>query len=269
MKASLCLLLIAVGSLPPSYAQVSPPGIDGAKAVLWGAVGFSQQISNKWALTVYAGGSRQSDPDNTHLLDKSAIFVANQETSYTFNSHWQLAFGNSIRIQDIYTEEEPYDLQHPAVRDELRYYLRLFYKHSYKRLNFTYGFRPELRTFYTSDWSKWKTPTELRFRLKGQVNIPLNKSKSNQIIIANELLTAIDHYGPTSSNGDTWSRYHFTESRFTNFFRHTFTKPSLIVDLGIMHQFWKEKASNKLHYSAYLSFDLLFQNPFGKPKEKV
>jgi len=238
--------------------QISPPGIDGAKVVGWGAIGFNQQLSSKWSITAYAGGSRQSDPDNTHLMQKTAIMVLNQESLYSFNSHWQLAFCNSIRMQDIYAEEKPFELEQPGIRNELRYYLRLFYRHSYKRLNFSYNFRPEYRNFYTSDWDKWKTPLELRFRLKGQVNIPLNQSKSNQLIVANELLTVTDHY-----QAGGWSKYHFTEDRFTNYFRHTFTKPSLVVDLGVMHQFWKEKTGSKLHYTAYLSVDLLFQNPFG------
>jgi Protein of unknown function (DUF2490) len=173
---------------------------------------------------------------------------------------------NSIRIQDIYAETKPFELEHPGIRNELRYYLRLFYRHTYKRLAFSYNFRPEYRNFYTSDWNAWKTPLELRFRLKGQVNIPLNVSKSNQLIIANELLTVTDHYGTASGNG--WSSYRFTENRFTNYFRHTFTKPALNVDLGIMHQFWKEKTSSRLHYTAYLSIDLLFQNPFGKSKKQ-
>ena len=245
-----------------AFGQISPPGIDGAKVVGWGAIGFNQQLSRKFSITVYAGGSRQSDPDNTRLARKAAIMVFNQETLYSFNSHWQLAFCNSIRIQDIYSDESPYDLEHPGIRNELRYYLRLFYRHSYKRLNFSYNFRPEYRNFYTSNWDKWSTPMELRFRLKGQVNIPLNQSKSNQIIVANELLTVTDHY-----NSGEWSKYHFTEDRFSNYFRHTFSKPSVVVDLGIMHQFWKEKTGSHLHYTAYLAFDILFQNPFGKRKE--
>jgi len=260
--------IISVLSLLPalSWAQISPPGIDGAKVVGWGAIGFNQQLSKKLSITVYAGGSRQSDPDNTRLARKTAILVLNQETLYSFNSRWQLAFCNSIRIQDIYSEESPYDLEHPGIRNELRYYLRLFYRHSYKRLNFAYNFRPEYRNFYTSDWSAWKTPLELRFRLKGQVNIPLNRSGNNQLIIADEILTAVDHYGPAS--GNEWSSYHFTEDRFTNYFRHTFSKPAVVVDLGVMHQFLKEKTGGHLHYTAYLAFDILFQNPFGKPKEK-
>src|ERR1700755_774923 len=112
-----------------SLAQISPPGIDGAKVVGWGAVGFSQQLSKKFSITVYAGGSRQSDPDNTKLTSKAAILVLNQETLYSFNQHWQLAFCNSIRIQDIYSEVSPYELEHPGIRNELRYYLRLFYRH--------------------------------------------------------------------------------------------------------------------------------------------
>lgn len=244
-----------------SKAQLSPPGIDGAKVVGWGAIGLQQQLGEKWSLSFYTGGSRQSDPDNTRLLQKAAIFVVNQETRYTFNQHWRLALGTSIRIQKNYSDERPYDLDQPSARNELRYYLRLFYQHSINRVAMSYSFRPEYRDFYANNWDKWSTPLELRFRLKGQANIPLNQAKTNQLIIANEFLSTIDHYNNASS--ERWTSFHFTEDRLTNYFRHTFQKPALCVDVGMMHQFWKEKASNQFHYTAYLSLDLLFINPFG------
>ena len=252
-------------SVFPSKAQLSPPGIDGAKVVGWGALGVQQQLGKKWSLSLYTGGSRQSDPDNTHLLHKAAIVVVNEETQYTFNPHWRLALGTSMRIQKIYADERPYGLDNPGARNELRYYLRLFYRHDVNRVSMSYSIRPEYRTFYTHAWDKWATPLELRIRLKGQAAIPLNETKSNQLILANEFLSAVDHYG--TSSAERWSSFHFTEDRFTNYFRHTFEKPSLSVDVGVMHQFWKEKTSNRFHYTAYLSFDLLFINPFEKKRQ--
>ena len=258
IKVVVGVLLLIVFS---SKAQVSPPGIEGAKVVGWGAIGLQQQLGKKWSLSFYTGGSRQSDPDNTRLLQKAAIFVVNQETSYTFNQHWRLVFGSSVRIQKIYSDEQPYDLDHPGTRNELRYYLRAFYLHNINRIAMSYSFRPEYRDFYTHAWDKWSTPLELRFRLKGQANIPLNQRKTDQLILANEFLSTIDHYG--SDSPGRWTSLHFTEDRLTNYYRHTFQKPALSVDVGVMHQFWKDKASNQFHYTPYLSLDLLFINPFG------
>lgn len=263
MRARIATLFLLLTT--SAYAQISPPGIDGAQAVAWGAIGFNQPLSKKWSITVYGGGARQSDPDTKNPFSKSAILVINQESLYAFNNRWQLALCTSFRKQNIYSHESPYELDSPSVRKELRYYLRLYYKHSIRRLSFTYSFRPEYRTFYTGDWDNWKTDAELRFRLKAQVNIPLSQTNVNQLILANEILTVMDHYNEPVE-GKNWSPYHFTEDRFVNFFRHTFKKPDVIFDVGVMHQFWEEKTTQHLHYSAYLSFDILLQHPFGSLK---
>lgn len=260
------LFFSVVVSLQHSFAQISPPGVDGAKVVGWGAIGINQQLSKRWSVTLYTGGSRQSDPDNLNPVRKASIFVVNQESLYSVNSSWQLAFCTSVRIQDLYTDEKPYDLEDPGIRNELRYYLRLFHKRQGRKIQWVYSFRPEFRTFYTHDWEQWSTPLEIRLRLKGQGNIPLNKSKSNQLILANEILSAIDHYQHKTEAHDEWSSYHFTEDRFTNYFRHSFSKPSIIVDAGFMHQFLIDKRNNDVHYTLYLAVDLLIQNPFGKLK---
>ena len=267
LKASLFFLLLVFVVCQSSLAQISPPGVDGAKIVGWGAVGISQQLTKKFSVTVYAGGSRQSDPDNLNPVRKASIFVINQETLYSFNTHWQLALCTSVRIQDLYADDEPYALDNPGIRDELRYYARLYYKRQGKKIQWTYSFRPEFRTFYTKDWREWSTPLEIRLRLKGQANIPLNKSKSNQLILANEVLSAIDHYQRATEAHDEWSSYHFTEDRFSNYFRHAFKKPSIIVDAGLMHQFLIDKRNSDVHYTLYLAFDVLIQNPFGRLKE--
>lgn len=259
--AAACLLLLMLHV--QMYAQLSPPGIDGAKAVAWGAIGFSQPVGNKWSVTAYVGGARQSNPNTNNPVHKSAILVINQEWLYNFNAHWQLAVCNSFRTQDIYAHESPYEQGEPGVRNELRYYLRLYYKQpTHGKVSFIYSFRPELRTFYTDNWDFWATNMELRFRLKGQANIPLNESKTNQLIIGNELLSAVDH---VDQSGEGWSDYHFTEDRFANFFRHTFAHPAVIVDVGLMHQFWEGKEDHHVHYTGYLSFDVLVQHPFGTP----
>ncbi|GHM98742.1 hypothetical protein WSM22_02320 [Cytophagales bacterium WSM2-2] len=242
-------------------AQISPPGLDGAKGVGWVALGFSQKISNKVSTTIYAGGSLQSDPNSLQFLKKPAIFVLNQETYYQFNNRWQLAWCTSLRKQEFYSEDEPYEPLNPPWKIEVRHYLRLFYRYQVGRWSFAHSFRPELRTFYTTSWSSWAhTPTQVRFRLKGQCNYKL--TEANSIILANEFLFASNH----DTDNHRWTQIGFTEDRLSTYFRHSFKKPSLIIDAGFMHQFWRE---NGLHYTTYLAFDFIFQNPFGQKKTKA
>jgi hypothetical protein len=236
-------------------AQISPPGLDDPHAAFWSAIGFSEKLSERWNLTIYAGAARESNPDDYALLRKPAIFVLNQETRYTFNKNWSLSLCTSYRTQNRYEEVDPFEKADPDKRNEVRYYLRLYYRHSIRKFSFAYSFRPEFRTYYGEHGRLWRpVDEEVRLRLKAQVSVPLNASKSNQFILANEFLTATDHIDDRASH---WTRYKFTENRLTTYFRHVFGKPSMVADLGIMHQLRSDG-----RYTAHLSVDLIFQNIF-------
>lgn len=245
------------------YAQISPPGMDDTNAVLWGAAAVSQQIGKSWMVSAYAGIARESDPDNWSLLRKQAIFVINQQTRYLLSKKWQLAFCSSLRKQKIYLDTEPYSVDDPSLRNELRYYLRLYYRTNTGRFNLTYSFRPELRNFYDNKWNHWhSSPEELRIRFKVQATLPLNKERSNQMILANEWLSATDE--KRNNNGELhWSSYVFTEDRLSMYWRHVFGT-HLIFDLGLMHQL--KFADGHVQYIKQLAFDFIYQNPFGIPK---
>lgn len=248
---------------PTLFAQISPPGLDGTQATGWAAVGFNQELGKKLTLIVYGGLGRMSDPDSWALLHKPSIGVYNQEFQYKFSSRWQLSLAQSFRVQNLYAKKEPYEAQDPAHRYEIRYYARLYHKHNLGRVSATYSFRPEIRTFYTPSWEPASRPLELRFRLKGQVSVPLNATKNNFIIVANEVLTALTKqrsevpFDPRYS----WTPYHFTEDRLSIYFRHVFKKADVTLDVGVMEQF---RSGNLAKPVSHLGFDLLFQNPFSR-----
>jgi len=256
----ICLLFIIYF---PSKAQISPPGLDGTKIASWGAAGFSQVLNPRWTVIAYLGGARMSDPDNWSPVQKQSIAVYNQEFQYKFSPKWQASLSTSIRYQNKYDEEAPYEPKDPSYRWEVRYYGRLYRKQQLGHFAMNYSFRPEFRTFYSPGWIPATMPVELRFRLKAQTSLPINKSKTNFIVSGNEVLTAIDEYSvaPPTDHPHNWSAYHFTEDRFSVFFRHVFAKSDVVLDLGLMEQF---KAGGHFDPVSYLSFDLLFQNPFSK-----
>lgn len=265
MKSSFFGLIFLVLSIS-TFAQITPPGLDGTKIVAWSAIGFTQTLNPKWTMTTYLGGARMSDPDSWSPVQKQSIGVFDQSFQYKFNSTWQASLAASFRLQNKYEEEAPYEPKNPSYRYELRYYGRIYYKQQLGHFAMTYSFRPELRTFYSPNWTPPAMPVELRFRLKAQTSLPINKSKTNFIVSGNELLTAVDEYtiASTTDHRHDWSSYHFTEDRFSLFFRHVFVKPDVILDLGVMEQF---KAGGHFDPVSYLSFDLLFQNPFTRHKE--
>jgi hypothetical protein len=258
------IVLAGIFYMPFLHAQISPPGMDDTNAVTWGAAGISQQVGKKWAVKVYAGTARESDPDNWSFLHKQAILVVNQETQYRFNKKWQLALCSSLRKQNRYMAEEPYTASDPSLRDELRYYLRLYYRTTAGKFNIAYSLRPELRFFYDNRGNHWSSsPEEFRLRFKIQASMPLNNDKSNQVIVTNEWLGAMDE--KRNSEGELrWSRYVFTEDRLTMYWRHVFKNMRLIFDIGIMHQV--KFADKQVEYIPHLAFDFICLNPFGIPK---
>jgi hypothetical protein len=257
------LIVVTGGHL---VAQLSPPGLDDTHVVLWGAVGINQAIGKKWSNQSYIGASRFSDPNNDAVFKKQAIYVVEQQTYRQFGKHWQLGFCLSIRGQNMYSDDPPYEDAAPALRREIRYYLRLFYRHQIGRLTFAYSVRPEWRNFYSPDWSNfYSSPRALRYRAKAQAGLALNESKSSSIILANELLFV--NVEQRQADGTlVWSNLAFSEDRVSTYYRHTFKKPAMIVDVGVMQQLnFKGMTFNSdfVHFA----FDVLFINPFGKGRK--
>jgi hypothetical protein len=246
-------------------AQLTPPGLDGAKTVGWVAVGFSQTLSQRWSTTVYAGTSTQSSLDNYAFWQKPAISVLNQEWAYQFAQRWQLVLGGSFRFQDLYEETPPYEPKQPAARNEIRAYTRLFFRHTQgSKLSWAHSFRPEYRLFYTPNWQPWPNPFQIRLRWKSQLTYPLNGTNTTQFIAANEVLTTLDRIRDVSSQSLQWGDYRLSEDRLSMFIRRVLKKPALNVDFGLMHQFWWDATSQKFRYTTYFSVDFLFRNPFKK-----
>jgi hypothetical protein len=223
-----------------AFAQLSPPGLEETRAVAWAAIGVTQQTGARWQTTVYLGGSRESKSDNFSLFKRFAIGVLDFNELYRINDHWSVAAAVSFRKQGMYDDE----LKEEDLRNEIRYYARLYYRHKINRISFAYSFRPEFRTYYAST----SVPYTYRFRLKAQASIPLDQSGSNQFVLGDEILALAQ---PKFEN------YAYSEDRLTTYFRHTFKKPALIFDVGFMYQFL---ASEGL--ITHFAVDLIFLDPF-------
>jgi hypothetical protein len=141
-----CLFYLAF-SVTHCFGQISPPGVEGANTASWSAIALSQHFGKRWSTVVYVGFETQSHPNTLNPFQNHAITVFNQETSYKFLTYWQLALCTSLRNQSIYEEDEPYELNSPSLRRELRWYSRLFYKRQVGKAAVACSFRPEYRRF--------------------------------------------------------------------------------------------------------------------------
>ena len=262
------LTIFATTLVNKGTAQITPPGLDGSRVVGWVALGFTQAINSRLALATYAGTSTQSSLGDYNPLGKPAISVINQEVSYQFTPHWQAVIAGSLRSQALYEEEAPYELKNPGIRQELRTYARLFFRHQHGKINWAHSFRPEYRRFYTANWQDWTTPLQIRLRLKSQFSIPLNRNQTTQLVVANELLSVIDKRTVPPAIESRWSDYRLTEDRLALFVRHLLPKPDLWVDTGLMNQFSWDATNQKIRYTLYLSVDFIFRDPFKKKATK-
>ena len=196
---------------------------------------------------------------------KPAISVVNQEVAYQFAKHWQIVLAGSLRFQDLYEEAPPYNPKEPAVRDEIRLYTRLFFRHTQgAKLSWAHSLRPEYRLFLTPNWHTWPDPFQIRLRLKSQLSYPLNAKNTTQFIAANEVLSTLNRIRDASSQSLSWGLYNLSEDRLSMFVRRVLKKPAVNVDFGLMHQFWWDESSQKIRYTTYFSLDFLFRNPFKK-----
>lgn len=249
-----------------SIAQLSPPGLDDTHVVLFGAVGLNQTIGKKWFNQSYIGGSRFSDPSNSSILKKPAIFVIEQQTYRQFGKHWQLGFCVSVRGQNMYDDDPPYESNIPSLRREVRYYLRLFYRHQSGRFSFAYSLRPEWRNFYDPDWNNFQpSPKALRYRAKAQAGYAIGHSSRSSLILANEFLF-VETEQRLLSGDLSWTPVTVSEDRITTYFRHTFKKPAIIADVGMMQQL-NFKGGAILNDFVHFAFDVVFVNPFGSSKK--
>lgn len=238
-----------------SFGQISPPGLDDTNVAFWSAIAINKKISKRWSVSAYGGMSGKSDPDNFSLFKKRAAFVINQEIAFEIDKRWGISFGASYRGQNQYKKESPFHSDEPDLKNENRYYFRFNFRRKFDAIGFTVSLRPELRLYYFDGHTWNPIDEELRIRLKTQASIPLDQSRTNEIIVANEIMTTTDH--EKNETSDHWTHYSYTEDRVSTFLRHRFNHV-LVGDIGMMHQI---KANG--NYIAHLSFDVIFRDPFG------
>src|SRR6478609_6797214 len=105
-------------------AQISPPGLGVAHTAQWVALAVRQKLdsANTKQLVSYVGLGRISNPDDYNPVEKSAIFVLNQEFYNQFREHWQYSLALSYRNQREYESVPPYEEGVPSAKQEFRIY---------------------------------------------------------------------------------------------------------------------------------------------------
>ncbi|MDO6517709.1 DUF2490 domain-containing protein [Zobellia uliginosa] len=260
MERSICKVipLLLFGLMPHSkgLAQFSPPGLGEVHTAAWLALGAKQDLGQKGTTvsSTYLGFGSVSAPNNYNPVEKPSIYVLNQEVTHRFKPHWKYALALSYRWQNKYTPRPPYDYDTPKARQELRAYGSISYLNSFKKMNYAFTYRPEVRRFYDPDFTLATESLQFRSRFKAKLSFYLNGSKTQQISTAAESLFA-------TGKTENWSKFAYKESRFSLYYSLTLPQQDITLNMGYMNNLLGRDFSKDAHY---LAFDVAINNPFHR-----
>jgi hypothetical protein len=265
------LLFALVLAAINSYAQIGAEA-QGGQFTMWTALGIDQEISKKWLSVTDLGFGRHSDPNNLQVLKRQGLNVVTQDFVYKPNPHWGFAFSFGYWRRNAYEDNTPYD-ERPvpySFRNELRPFQRINYYHTIKNINVSHSIRADYRFYYDQNFSDvWTTPFEFRARYMQTWKFPLSKDHKNWFITNDEVLSAIDRYSGVTAlvKNANWSPYQITENRLSVYYRRSFVEKRIDIDIGLMHQYWRDKPGvNNFSVSYNLMFDIIIRDPFSRTK---
>jgi len=255
-------LLLIIFTTLYAEAQISPPGLGDARTASWFAIGARQDLNRQqtWQSMSYLGFGRKSNPDNTNLLFKPAIYVLNQEFYHSFLQHWQTSFALSYRRQPEYEETYPFAPTEPSLQQEFRLYARLSRSIKMKRLTLTPTIRQEMRRFFQPDFSNTTQPLQFRSRMRVQLSATIDAEKEHKLMLSSEQLFSVQQ----ANDNKAWSSFGYNESRFMLYYSYSPKHANLIFDVGYMHNLIGQHAPSSVHYFA---IDVVLKNPFHTFKE--
>jgi hypothetical protein len=259
-----CGLIIAL-HLPAQIGAES----QGGKITSWTALGIDNKISKNWISVTDFGYGRHSDPNNNQLYKRQGLVVFTQDFIYNAGKHWSFSISGGYWRRNAYSDLAPYDERaFPyQFRNELRPYQKTYYRFKINNIKVTQVFRTDYRFYINQDFSgRWPTPFEFRARYRLNFKIPFTKNQQNLFIADDEVLSAIDKYSSAvqAIEGHSLSPYQITENRLSFYYRRNFKHEKIIVDIGIMHQYWREAPGiNHFNTSYNLMFDVILKDPFS------
>lgn len=236
-------------------AQFSPPALGKTNIASWFAIGVKQDINKQGNIssTTHFGFGRISNPDDYSLFKKPSIYVINQEVTHRFKKHWKYSVALSYRWQNKYKAIQPYELDTPKARQEIRVYSRVSYLNSLKKATYSLDYRPEVRFFYNPNFSSAEQQTQFRSRFRGKVSFNLNSSNTHKIIASTELL-----FSSTLTN--SWNNIEYKETRFCLYYSYLLHEQRITFNIGYMNNLLDKSPITDVNY---LAFDILVNNPFN------
>ncbi len=243
----------------------------GGRLTTWFAVGLDQEISKRITSVTDFGFGRHSDPTNLTLFEKQGLIVFTQDFIYRLNEHWRIATSFGYWRRNYYSDSPPYEpTQGLEYRNEVRPFQRIYYDQKIGNMRLTHTVRLDYRFYWVPEFKdRWATPFEFRARYMANLKIPITSDRVNQVIINDEILTAVDKLNSADATlaQQKWTAFKLTENRFSLYYRRQLSHLHADLDLGFMHQYWREVKASEFTTSFNVMVDLIVYNPFGRKKE--
>lgn len=227
-------------------AQISPPGLGHAKSASWFALGIKKKINEKWESMSYFAMGRTGET-LLNPVQKSSIWVLNQEFYRTFKSNWKYSFALSLRDQ----KEKMAATNQTVDQQEIRLYGRLSYAFKGSKFKITPTFRQEFRKFFAPKSLEDAETFALRSRLRLQLSVDLNEDATKKVIISSEQLFSTEKDFVSKE----WSDLKYHESRFLAYYSVTPKNSAVTFDIGYMNNL---VGGNHPYDVSYLALDVVF-----------
>ncbi|MET3536117.1 DUF2490 domain-containing protein [Chryseobacterium limigenitum] len=243
-------------------AQISPPGLGEAKTAFWSAFGVRRQLDSlgkKQSLSYVALG-RKSNPDNSNLFSKQAIFVINHEVYHSFAKNQQYSYAVSYRRQPEYESSAPYEKK--GLEQEFRLYGRYSYTFNLgKRFKLKNTLRQEFRKFFDPNFHAVEENFQLRTRIKSQLTYNLSSKNNQKLALSAEGLFSISYLNEPKSQ---WTKFGYREMRLGIYYMFAIPNSPFTMDIGYADDLIRNSHSITKGGVHYLAADLIWNLPYKK-----
>ena len=269
LNVRIILFLTLVSAGQKAFAQIGAEA-QGGRLTTWFALGLDQEISKRLTSVTDFGFGRHSDPTNLTLFEKQGLWVFTQDFIYRLNEHWRIAASFGYWRRNYYSDSPPYEpMRGLEYRNEVRPFQRIYYDQKIGNMRLTHTVRMDYRFYWLPEFNeRWATPFEFRARYMMNLKLPITHDRVNQIIINDEILTAVDKMNSVDATltQQKWSAFKLTENRCSIYYRRQLSHFHADLDLGLMHQYWREVKASDFTTSFNVMVDLIVYNPFGRKK---
>lgn len=245
------------------FSQIVPPSHGNTNVATVFTFGIKQDMNRKdgigWMSDSYIAISRQSSQGSKNMFEKPGFFIINQEFYNRFLPNWEHSIALSYRRENRFSDEEPFEAENPAFKNEFRLYGRFSYLFKSKFVEITPTLRQEFMKYYNPDFTHYNETFRMRTRFRVKFTFNLTEDKVHKLALYSEQLFSTSLY----NSADGLSDFAYDDSRFTLFYSYSPAEIPFTFNVGYMNSLIGYEKPYSIHNFA---LDVIWKNPF-KPKK--